>query len=212
MAKHLLLNVLEEFLGKFVDGLAGENLKIGVFSGKIEFKNLKLKTSALEDINIDLPVSISKGSLRMLRLIIPWTSLESKPVKILIDGLLLQLKPFDVNKVNQEIIKKSILNAKHKALLHIEETILKNLVVTNKEHNTYMQKLLIKIIDNIEVSISNIHIRYENIINTSNLFYSFGITLESISISTTDNNWKEMFINRDENKGKILNFIFIFIK
>ena len=43
MAKRLLLKILVEVLGNYVEGLTMENLKLGVFSGRIEFYNLKLK-------------------------------------------------------------------------------------------------------------------------------------------------------------------------
>ena len=200
MAKNLLLNVLVDVLGKFVDGLAVENLKVGVFSGKIELQNLKLKTSALEEL--DLPVTVTNGSLKHLNLKIPWTSLESKPVRMEIDGLLLQLGPFDIQKANAEQLKKAILNAKHAALLKIEDSILQSATLENKDAANYMQKLAVKIIDNIEVSITNVHVRYEDFHAPSQHHFAAGLTLESISVSTTDRNWTEKFVTRDERKGK----------
>ena len=200
MAKNLLLNILVDVLGKFVDGLAVENLKVGVFSGKIELKNLKLKTSALEDIN--LPVTITHGSLKHLNLKIPWTSLESKPVQVVLDGLLLQLGPFEIHKVDAAVLRKAVLDAKHKALLKVEDAILQTAMINRKEDANYMQKLAVKIIDNIEVSISNVHIRFEDVVPQTDCHFSAGCTLEALSISTTDGNWKEKFVTRDAKKGK----------
>jgi len=56
MAKAMLLNILVEHLSQFVDGLSGDNLKMSVFSGKIELSNLSLKESALEGIVIMIVV------------------------------------------------------------------------------------------------------------------------------------------------------------
>ena len=52
MAKNLLLSVLLEYISLYVeeDSLVRENLKFGVFSGRVELKNLKLKQHALQTI------------------------------------------------------------------------------------------------------------------------------------------------------------------
>ena len=81
MAKRFLLNVLVQKLGEYVEGLTEENLRVGVLSGKIELKNLKLKKSAMDAF--DIPVEVSYGILKSLRVEIPWASLDRKPVKVL---------------------------------------------------------------------------------------------------------------------------------
>ena len=49
MAKNLLLGVLLDKLGEYVDAdsLAAENLRLGVFAGKLELNNLRLNRHAL---------------------------------------------------------------------------------------------------------------------------------------------------------------------
>ena len=49
MAKNLLLGVLLDKLGEYVDAdsLASENLRLGVFAGKLELSNLRLNRHAL---------------------------------------------------------------------------------------------------------------------------------------------------------------------
>lgn len=60
MAKRLLLNFLMDYIGEYVDGLSRDNLRMGVWSGEIEFHNLTLKPSALAHFN--LPVNIEMGT------------------------------------------------------------------------------------------------------------------------------------------------------
>lgn len=56
-------------------------------------------------------------------------------------------------------------------------------------------KLTMRIIDNFQLTIRNVHLRVED-----NLYvespYSFGITVKEISLLTTDNNWNPVFIDR----------------
>ena len=66
-----------------------------------------------------------------------------------------------------------------------------------------MVNLTTKVIDNLQVSISNIHIRYED----TNFFdrpLSMGITLERLSINTTNENWESQFIDRTLQRNKDL--------
>ena len=81
----------------------------------------------------------------------------------------------------------------------------------------YWEKLMVKVIDNIQVTIKycffcfklcllifrNIHIRFED-----NVFgkkpYSFGFTLDELFIHTTNEFWKKDFIDRTREKNKDL--------
>jgi vacuolar protein sorting-associated protein 13A/C len=57
----------------------------------------------------------------------------------------------------------------------------------------YMQKLVLKIIDNIQIKVSDIHIRFEDQINNA---YSWGIAMEGFEAYTCDENWKKQYIDR----------------
>lgn len=98
MAKELLLNALVSILGDYIEGITKDNLKLGVWSGKIELKNLQLNHSGIEKLK--LPLNIINGYVSSLKLNIPWTSLGSQPVKIYIDGIYLLVGPLNFNKFN----------------------------------------------------------------------------------------------------------------
>jgi hypothetical protein len=91
-----------------------------------------------------------------------------------------------------------------------------------KQNFSYFQLLAMKIVDNLEISISNIHIRYgSHIDNTAfesnlSLFIRYedsiirpnctiaaGITIETMALSTTDENWVEKFVVRDNKPDKL---------
>lgn len=110
MAKSLLLNVLVDVLGNYVEGLSKENLKVAVWSGTIDLYNLKLKASALDKLN--LPIKVERGSLKSLHLKIPWASLESKPVIAVLDGIYLHAGPIDLSKLSPEESQPSVIQAK----------------------------------------------------------------------------------------------------
>lgn len=197
MAKRLLLSILDDILGNYVDGLTTENLKIGVWSGKIEFNNLDLKRNALDGLH--LPISISHGTLSHLKVKIPWTHLETKPVKVTIDGVYLQAGPLDVSKLNPNDIKASVLLNKHNKLVEAENLLVSSdaegkRVANSKSSSSYIQQLTMKIISNIEITLTNIHIRYEdNKISIANRCISAGIFLSTIRLSSANEFWKDIF-------------------
>jgi vacuolar protein sorting-associated protein 13A/C len=215
MAKELLLNALVGVLGDYVEGITQENLKVGVWSGKIELKNLQLNRYGIEKLK--LPVSILNGYVKTLTVSIPWTSLASQPVKIFIDGVHLLLGPLDFHSFNsQEATERALLQKKSR-LLQAEKAV--EFAASLTEQNdpkaaTYFQNLTTKIIDNIEIKISNIHIRYEDSQTFPGETFSCGLTLENFIVTTTNSRWEETFVAREGEKeqaiykkAKIENFV-----
>jgi vacuolar protein sorting-associated protein 13A/C len=56
------------------------------------------------------------------------------------------------------------------------------------KNDTFANQLLTKILNNLQFSITNIHIRYEDDVATNHRFAA-GITLSELSAITTDENW-----------------------
>ena len=72
---------------------------------------------------------------------------------------------------------------------------------TEKQSNTYAQSISLKVLDNLQINFSNIHIRIED--NTLNPPISFGLTLQKLNVINCDENWKQVFIDRSANENQI---------
>ena len=60
-----------------------------------------------------------------------------------------------------------------------------------------LNAMITKIIDNLNVSLRNIHLRIENEdTNDQDATFSIGITLQSIDLYTTDANLKKTYVDR----------------
>jgi hypothetical protein len=215
MAKNLLLTVLVKVLGKYVEGLTNENLEIGVFSGHIELNNLKLKDSALDQF--ELPIQVKKGCLKHLCVSIPWTQLDSRPVEIEIDGVYLLATPLDIAQCTPEISRNMVYASKQKKLQEIHENILGMLKeeeekqkraiaaaadeppkATSSASVSYVQQLVTSIIDNLEIKLKNIHIRYEDSAADYGQLFCAGLTLDELLLTTCDDTWgTNKLIKRD---------------
>lgn len=170
-------------------------------------KNLQLKSSALDELN--LPIHVSRGTLSSLKLKIPWAHLSSKPVLVQVDGIYLEARPVDLNRYSssstttaadsQRLIysaKMKILDAVERAItsrLHAKESLLSR---ATSQKASYIQKLSTKILDNLEVAITHVHLRYEDSQSIPNTVFAGGITVDSLTLMTTDERWSSAFINR----------------
>ena len=181
MAKKLLLDILVKVLGEFVE-LNEDNLdlNLAVWRGRITFHNLKLKTDKLLR-NIDL--AIHHGEIKSLDVSIPWTALLNSPVQIIVDGLFLQVGPLNVAMLDKEETKKRILSVKMQKLRFADKFIDYHSIdgvmhedlngegvdtknqskkPSSKSQMTFIQQLTAKIVDNLEITLRNVHIRYED--------------------------------------------------
>ena len=213
MAKSIVLGILLETLGEYVE-ISRDKLKMAVWSGRIELNDMSLKSGALA--SLDLPIHVYHGSLGILKITIPWTSLGKSSTVIELDGLVASIGPSDDEFFTAEDLRRHSADLKRKILLRAEniayaymsgELRKKELLRTEpsthtkKKRNTswassvgasYVQGLIAKMLANIEVKFRNIHIRYEDGVAVSGRFISAGITVEELSIITTDEKWMEI--------------------
>jgi vacuolar protein sorting-associated protein 13A/C len=131
---------------------------------------------------------------------------------VYIDGILLQLIPIDVKNISKQEIQQKLTRHKRNKLDALDRKIQEDEKLKDnkqpKETNnktSYTQKLTEKILDNLEVIISNVHIRYEDSSSSPGVTFSAGCILNQFSISTTDWDWNRIFISRDSNVRIILN-------
>ena len=179
------------------------NLKVGVLSGKIELRNLKLKNSALDQL--DLPVEVTHGVLQNLRVEIPWTSLDRKPVKIFIDGVLLQASPIDVRSISKESLRFKLQQRKRSHLEMLDAQIEQDEKdahedVNDSKSSSFISRLTTKILDNLEVNVSNVHMRYEDSLTCPGRTFAFGMILGDFQIATTNDQWNKSFMAREDKK------------
>lgn len=59
---------------------------------------------------------------------------------------------------------------------------------------TFTEKMVAQIINNVQITIRNVHIRYEDR-STSVIPFALGITLGSLEVHTTNSNWQKTFLS-----------------
>uniref|UniRef100_A0A663FCS7 Vacuolar protein sorting 13 homolog A n=1 Tax=Aquila chrysaetos chrysaetos TaxID=223781 RepID=A0A663FCS7_AQUCH len=153
----LVVDVLNRFLGDYVVNLDSSQLKLGIWGGT------------------GLP---RRGG--QLNLQIPWQNLYTQPVEAVLDGVYLLIVPTASIKYDAEKEARQLLEARQRELQRIEEAKQK-IADQEEKQDTFVEKLVTQVIKNLQVKISNIHIRYEDDVST--------FVYLNIRGCTSDKNW-----------------------
>uniref|UniRef100_A0A8K9XUC3 Vacuolar protein sorting 13 homolog C n=1 Tax=Oncorhynchus mykiss TaxID=8022 RepID=A0A8K9XUC3_ONCMY len=193
----MVSDLLNRFIGDYVENLDKSQLKIGIWGGN----------------ELDVPFKVKAGQIGKLTLKIPWKNLYNDAVVATLDGLYLLVVPGATIKYDAAKEERYQQEAKQKELQRIEEALLMAarrgeetgvkllvLVISEKpqkdeKKDTFAEKLATQVIKNLQVKITSIHIRYEDDILDPQQPLSMGVTLAELSLQTTDENWKSCILN-----------------
>ncbi|KAI8978652.1 hypothetical protein BDB01DRAFT_799548 [Pilobolus umbonatus] len=172
-----------------------------MWKGEVNLRDLKLRRDALD--KLDLPINVSEGYLGELTLIIPWANLRTEPVKVIIDHVYLLAEPKNELSVTVEEEEERLQQMKQRKLSTaemLESTKEQQPDQKNESGNDgFLAQLTTKIIDNLQFTMKNIHIRYEDHISDTGHLFAAGITLKELSALSTDGNWEAKFISEHSN-------------
>ncbi|XP_076670615.1 intermembrane lipid transfer protein VPS13A isoform X2 [Andrena cerasifolii] len=169
---------LNRLLGKYVEDLDTEQFNVGIFSGDTCLTDLKLKPEALYQLG--LPIKVEVGLIGKIVLKIPWSGLFSQPIVLCIEDVYIVAVPAAHGAYDAEVQKKLTRAEKKKILEDLKEDEAYRAELFNS--------LLASVTKNFQITINNVHIRYEEKLNES--LCACGICIQSISVMTTNSKWK----------------------
>ncbi|KAK4642106.1 Vacuolar protein sorting-associated protein 13 [Podospora bellae-mahoneyi] len=196
MLEGLVAGLLNRFLGMYVKNFDPTQLKVGIWSGDVKLRNLELRREALDQLK--LPINVIEGHLGELTLVIPWSNLRGAPVKIFIEDVFLLASPkeeAEYNEEEEERRKQRIKMEKLDSAELLKERSQEGLSQEEqKRTQSFTESLVTKIVDNLQITVKNIHVRYEDAISAPGHPFALGITLEEFSAISTDGQWTPTFI------------------
>ncbi|GAB7364086.1 hypothetical protein MBLNU230_g4638t1 [Neophaeotheca triangularis] len=196
MLEGLVANLLNRFLGMYVRNFDPKQLNVGIWSGDVKLRNLQLRREALDQFH--LPLNVVEGHISSLTLSIPWSNLRGKPVRISIEDVFLLAAPKEDEEYNAEEEEKRAHAVKMEKLDSAELLKERNTEGMSPEeqqkNQSFTAALTTTIIDNVQVSVKNVHIRYEDAISDPGHPFAAGLTLQELSAVSTDENWRPTWI------------------
>jgi len=191
--------LLQKYLGDYIEGISTSSINLS--TNKAELKNLKLKKTALD--GLELPICVKEGMVGNLFVNIPDLSdLNKKPVIFRLENIFLLASPKNNDTLTPEEMEEQFHKTKMKLLQMAE------LFSTSKEEPLkikegekalgWLDSLKLNITANLQLFIDKIHIRYEDSTKTINKVpFAFGLTVESLQLQSVDENWKPNFVGKE---------------
>ncbi|OTA53000.1 vacuolar protein sorting-associated protein 13 [Hypoxylon sp. EC38] len=206
MLEGLVAGLLNRFLGMYVKNFDPTQLKVGIWSGDVKLRNLELRREALDQLK--LPINVMEGHLGELTLIIPWSNLRGAPVKVFIEDVFLLASPKeeaaydeDEEERRRQRLKMEKLDSAELLKERSQEGLSQE---EQKRSQSFTESLITKIVDNLQVTVKNIHVRYEDSISAPGHPFALGMTLAEFSAVSTDGEWNPTFIqNSTETTHKL---------
>ncbi|KAJ1653989.1 Vacuolar protein sorting-associated protein 13 [Dispira simplex] len=196
MFEAIVANLLNKFLGDYVANLETDQLKIGIWHGDVKLNNLQLRKEALDKFN--LPIDVHEGYIGELVLKIPWSNLKGEPVRVLLKNIFVLAGPKRLAEYDPEEDEQRRQRRKQDKLETLEmlSTKPKPEAENDAKQTSFTMQLVTKIVDNLQISIHNIHIRYEDDLSNPEHLFAAGITLSELSAMSTDEFWRVRFIEQ----------------
>ncbi|KAI9040945.1 membrane morphogenesis protein VPS13 [Aspergillus affinis] len=196
MLEGVVANLLNRFLGIYVKNFDATQLNIGIWSGDVKLRNLELRREALDQLH--LPLNVVEGHLGELTLSIPWSNLRGKPVRVDIEDVFLLAAPKEDADYDPEEEERREQNLKMDKIDSAEILKERNSEGMSQEeqrrNQSFTQSLITAVVDNLQISIKNVHFRYEDSIASPGHPFAVGITLKELSAVSTDSEWNPTFI------------------
>ncbi|XP_027870640.1 vacuolar protein sorting-associated protein 13C isoform X6 [Xiphophorus couchianus] len=117
----LVSDLLNRYIGDYVENLDKSQLKIGIWGGNVVLENLRVKENALSEF--DVPFKVKAGQIGKLTLKIPWKNLYGDAVVATLDGLYLLVVPGATIKYDAAKEERYQQEAKQRELQRIEEAL-----------------------------------------------------------------------------------------
>ncbi|KAL3882618.1 hypothetical protein ACJMK2_028943 [Sinanodonta woodiana] len=180
--------LINKYLGKYIHNLNSSSLNLSIFNGDVELKGLQLKPEAL--VELDLPIEVKAGYVGLIKFAIPWTRLFSTSIHVELQDVYVLAGPISDRQYDPEL-ERGLQNAiKRQMLEALQTSMVKNVVNTADENPGFFEKVYTYIINNLQVSISNIHVRYEDTVTNPDHPFACGLMLKHLKAHTTDSRWQ----------------------
>lgn len=194
-AKEVLNILFNRVLAPYVENLDMNQLNYGIGQGQVTLTKLRLKKGALDKFR--LPVDVIDGHLGKLSLSLHWMNLGNQPVEVLIEDVYLLVVPSSQSSYDPEEEERRVQAAKFERLENAELLNVRAQSVSqdNPQSQGLIASLVTKILNNLQVTVRNIHIRYEDKLSVPGHPFAVGVTLASFTAVSVNEQWQPAFID-----------------
>ncbi|XP_063001305.1 intermembrane lipid transfer protein VPS13D isoform X3 [Elgaria multicarinata webbii] len=185
MLEGLVAWVLNNYLGKYVSNLNTDQLSVALLKGAVELENLPLKKDALKEL---LPFEVKAGFIGKITLQIPFYRPHIDPWVISVSKLHLIGSPEKQEDFDEERERLFERENKKAFLLALEEKWKKEREqVAESYWYSVTASIVARIVENIELNIQDVHLRFEDGITNASQPFAFGVCIKNVSVQNAVN-------------------------
>ncbi|XP_074536599.1 intermembrane lipid transfer protein VPS13D [Halichoeres trimaculatus] len=180
MLEGLVAWVLNTYLGKYVSNLNTDQLSIALLKGAVELENLPLRKDALREF--DLPFEVKAGFIGKITLQIPFYRPHSDPWVISMSQLNLIIGPAQLQEYDGEKEKEEESERKKRLLKALEDRFKSECEQRGESYwYSVTASVVTRIVENIELKIQDVHLRFEDDFSNPEKPFSFGVCINNVS-------------------------------
>ncbi|SBS87792.1 conserved Plasmodium protein, unknown function [Plasmodium malariae] len=177
MFQKFVSDILNKILGNFIYGLDEEKIGLSdLLSGKLELTNIHFKQSIID--LIDIPCRLNFGCVGYFKINLPIFYFMKNPINVYIEDVIIVLSTIPSKYFDDKLYKEKYIENKKNYLLSSEYRA----IVCSIEGGVIWQMIL-SLINNINISIKNVHIRIEDFSSNPSNCFAFGINIEEVFLS-----------------------------
>ena len=193
MLERWVASVFTTYLGKYIKNLDKHDLQVSMWNGEVVLHDLELAPEALDEL--DLPVIIDRGVIGRLRIEIPWKNFYSGTCKIEVDDVQIAVLPIKSTPWNEAHERKKRQMRKRNQLAVFESTrrtkegadaaaLAKADAKDDKDEESdgFGARIARHILSSLQVSITNVVLRYEDACTDPRRPVSWTVKLGELSV------------------------------
>ncbi|KAH8741542.1 hypothetical protein FG386_003184 [Cryptosporidium ryanae] len=184
------------FIGKYLENVSEDNFELGLNSGKLQLKNVKIREGLIEQLK--LPVKVAHGFIETINISIPYSNIlrpgSNSPLVIEIDDLSLSAKfigedEFDTSKIENFLIMERLRLIEHWNIRFITELAEDEYFTLKGKNNLngnkpFLSRIVSVLIQDVRLKFRRIHIVMEDIVNRDSYC---GLVLNSLEVCSIPN-------------------------
>ncbi|XP_059469479.1 intermembrane lipid transfer protein VPS13B isoform X2 [Neocloeon triangulifer] len=170
--------IILSYVDKYIRDIRLEDTQVSLWSGEAVFHNLNLRLDVLEQ-ELASPFTFVSGQIHELAISVPWTKLQSEPIKITINTIecVLKLKNYGTDNLETSTVSSTgSREARNKAKKQEMEAA-----------PGYVQSLVNKIVSNITIECNNVILKYleEDMV--------LSLNVRSLLLQSANESWQPTF-------------------
>ena len=186
MASGIINWIIDKYLNNILE-ISKDLTKSSLFTGELQMANLKIKPEIFTVLNLPF-FELVHGYVGKLKIKVKLPRIHLHPVKVEIENVFFHAKQKKLSNINKENEIKFMEGNKNDQLQSLEE--FKNEL--NNYQDDINPNMLSKLINNIEINVTNVCLRFDDDISYPLIPFCFGVIIKNIKFKTVDKEFKEV--------------------